>query len=76
MNPSAASIYDPDSANYIAGARVITARIWLVVRGTTIEVGIEDNVNYQPGDRTLGVQNDSFRRMMVSKTILLRNARS
>ncbi|MDJ0758031.1 MAG: PilW family protein [Woeseiaceae bacterium] len=76
VNPSAASIYDPASVNYIAGARVITARIWLVVRGTTIEVGIEDNVDYEPGDRDLGVQNDSFRRMMVSKTILLRNARS
>ena len=58
------------------GATPLRRIIWLVVRGTTIEVGIEDNVNYQPGDRTLGVQNDSFRRMMVSKTILLRNARS
>ncbi len=76
VNPSAASIYDPASTNYIAGARVITARIWLVVRGTTLEVGIQDNVDYEPGDADLGVQNDSFRRMMVSKTILLRNARS
>ena len=76
VNPSAASIYDPASANYIPGARVITARIWLVVRGTTIEVGLEDNVDYEPGDHDLGVQNDLFRRKMISKTILLRNARS
>ena len=45
VNPSAASIYDPASANYIPGARVITARIWLVVRGTTIEVGSISRLN-------------------------------
>ncbi len=67
--------YDPDDAAYIPGARVITARFWIVVRGLTPEVGIEDNRDYEPGDVDLGVPNDQFRRMVVSKTILLRNAR-
>jgi len=50
--------------------------VWLVVRSVTPEVGLNDNRDYEPGDVDLGVQNDSFRRQMVSKTILLRNARS
>ena len=68
-------VYDPDAAGYIPGARVMTARIWLVVRGLTPEVGIIDNRDYEPGDVDLGVPNDQFRRMQVSKTILMRNAR-
>ncbi|MDH5322904.1 MAG: PilW family protein [Gammaproteobacteria bacterium] len=70
-------VYDPnDAVNFIPGARVITARIWLLVRGVTIENGVIDPTDYEPGDVDLGTFNDSFRRMMVSKTILLRNART
>jgi type IV pilus assembly protein PilW len=69
-------IMDPADGAFIPGIRVMTARIWLVVRGVTPETGIQDNVNYQPGDVNLGAYNDQFRRMQVSKTILLRNSRS
>jgi len=69
-------IMNPADAAFIPGARAMTARIWLVVRGVSPEFGIEDNATYQPGDVNLGSFNDSFRRMQVSKTILLRNARS
>jgi len=69
-------IFAPGDAAFIPGARVMTARIWVVVRGITPEIGIQDNVNYQPGDVNLGVYADNFRRMQVSKTILLRNART
>lgn len=69
-------ILDPADPAWIAEASVITARIWLIVRSVTPEIGIQDNVNYQPGDVNLGTYNDQFRRMMVSKTILLRNART
>ncbi len=75
VNPGNA-ILTPGVAGFIPGARVISARIWLVVRGISIENGIQDNVNYAPGDVALGTYNDSLRRMQVSKTILLRNARS
>ena len=68
-------VYDPNAAGYIPGARVMTARIWLVVRGLTPEVGIVDIRDYEPGDVDLGVPADNFRRMQVSKTILMRNAR-
>jgi len=69
-------ILDPADANFIPGSRVITARIWLVVRGVSPELGIVDNANYTPGDTALGNFNDDYRRILVSKTILLRNARS
>jgi type IV pilus assembly protein PilW len=69
-------VYDPTAAGHIPGARVITARVWLVIRGVSPEVGIRDNRDYEPGDVDLGVPNDQFRRMQVSKTILLRNTRT
>lgn len=69
-------VMDPLDVAFIPGIRVITARVWMVVRGVSPETGIQDNVNYAPGDVNLGQYNDQFRRMQVSKTILLRNARS
>jgi len=69
-------IYNPAAVGYVPGARIMTARIWMVVRGVSIEPGIQDNRDFEPGDVDLGVQNDLFRRMQVSKTILLRNART
>ena len=68
-------IYDPAAVGYVPGARVLTARIWLVVRGVTTEFGLQDARNYAPGNASIGQMNDSFRRLQVSKTILLRNAR-
>ena len=75
VNPGDA-IYDPSAAGYIPGSRVLTARVWMIVRSINIEVGIQDNRDYEPGEVDLGVQNDSFRRLQISKTILLRNART
>ncbi len=75
VNPGDA-IFIPGNAAFIPSARVLTARVWIVVRGITPEIGIQDNVNYQPGDVNLGVYNDSYRRMQISKTVLLRNART
>jgi type IV pilus assembly protein PilW len=75
VNPGNA-IYNPGAVGYIPGARIMTARIWMIVRGVTIEPGVQDNRDYTPAGVALGVQNDSFRRMQVSKTILLRNART
>ena len=75
VNP-ADPIITPGDPNFIPTARVITARIWLIVRSIAPELGINDQRNYQPGDVVLGVPNDEFRRLQVSKTILLRNART
>ncbi|MDX1500080.1 MAG: PilW family protein [Woeseiaceae bacterium] len=69
-------IYVPGAAGFVPGSRVLTARVWLVVRGLAREAGIQDNRVYDPGDVNLGAPNDEFRRMQVSKTILLRNSRT
>ena len=69
-------ILDPLDVAFIPGATVITARLWMVVRGLTPEVGIDDQTVYQPGDVNLGTPTDLFRRMQISKTILLRNTRT
>lgn len=68
-------IYNPTAPGYSPGARVLTARVWLVVRGLSIENGINDQRVYNPGDVNLGSFSDDMRRMQVSKTILLRNTR-
>jgi type IV pilus assembly protein PilW len=76
VNPGE-GVYDPnDAVNFVPGARVITARIWLLVRGVSPELGIVDTTDYAPGDIDLGTFDDDYRRMQVSKTILLRNART
>ena len=75
VNPGDPS-YNPEAeTGYVPGARVLTARIWLVVRGLTREGGIVDQRTYKPGNVNLGTFNDETRRMQVSKTILLRNTR-
>jgi type IV pilus assembly protein PilW len=68
-------IYNPEAPGYSPGARVLTARIWLVVRGLSVENGVNDQRSYSPGDVSLGTYSDDIRRMQVSKTILLRNSR-
>ena len=75
VNPGS-DIYNPAAAGYIPGARVITARVWIVVRSVTTEFGLQDARNYQVGNYAMGTRTDGFRRLQVSKTILLRNARS
>lgn len=75
VNPGA-GILDPDHADFIPAARVMTARVWLVVRSIDLEIGLVDSRDYEPGNVDLGVPNDDFRRLQVSKTILLRNART
>lgn len=68
-------IYNPRAPGYSPGARVLTARVWVLVRGLTPELGIDDQTAYTPGNANLGTFNDQVRRMVVSKTILLRNSR-
>jgi len=75
VNPDDA-IIDPAAAGFVPAARVMTARVWIIARSFGPELGIEDGFDYEPGDVDLGVPDDDFRRLMVSKTILLRNSRS
>jgi type IV pilus assembly protein PilW len=75
VNPGNALVNQLD-ASFASASRVIAVRLWIMVRGIESESGITDDTRYSPGDVDLGTYNDSFRRMQVSKTILLRNTRS
>lgn len=55
--------------------RVLAVRIWLRLRSERPEAGFTDTQRYQYADRDDPPPNDGYRRMVVSKTIYLRNAR-
>lgn len=60
----------------LATSIVLAVRIWLRIRAERIENGFTDNVTYTYAGVNAGPFNDSFRRVVVSKTIYLRNART
>ena len=68
------SYVDPDAVP--AGAAVVAATSWLRSRAEDQEVGFVDGRDYQYAGMPAAVQfNDGFRRIVVSKTIQLRNTR-
>jgi type IV pilus assembly protein PilW len=72
------------------GEQVVSVRLWLLIRAENEEVGFTDNRTYVYGDRTddattndlnasgaakkAYAPNDGFRRLLVSRTIQIRNA--
>lgn len=74
VNPNDPMI-DPTNAGFNPNAEILAVRIWLRVRAQLPENGFVDTQNYQYADQNVGPFNDNFRRIVVSKTIYLRNAR-
>jgi len=72
VNPNDALIfpYNPNST-----VEILAVRIWFRIRAERTENGFTDTANYVYADQNVGPFNDSFRRVLVSKTIYLRNAR-
>ncbi|HEX7080016.1 MAG TPA: PilW family protein [Gammaproteobacteria bacterium] len=64
------------SATFIPDAQVLAVRIWVRLRALDPEVGYTDSTNYVYADQNVAAFNDAFRRIVVSKTIFLRNART
>lgn len=58
----------------IATSVVLAVRVWLRIRAERFENGFRDGTTYNYADEN-AVYNDNFRRIVVSKTIYLRNAR-
>jgi type IV pilus assembly protein PilW len=61
-----------------AGDQVVAVRVWLMVRAEQPETGFTDGRTYTYASRTGGAAftpGDSFRRVLVTKTIALRNTR-
>lgn len=69
---SATRYVNPDDVNN--GEQIVAVRIWLLVRAETEEVGFIDDRTYQYADRAAYQPNDRFRRLLVSRTIQVRNA--
>jgi type IV pilus assembly protein PilW len=71
---------NPDSALVTSGqAQVVAVRLWLRIRGDQIEPGFVDPGPYNYADVVNWVPNATqrqFRRILVSKTIVIRNART
>jgi type IV pilus assembly protein PilW len=63
------------NAAFIANeGQIIAVRIWARLRAERPEQGFTDTATYVYADRNVGPFNDNFRRIVVSKTIYLRNA--
>lgn len=70
-------ILTPGSGSYVSDAEIVAVRFWLLIRADRPENGHTDTGPYAPIDADLAdlTPNDSFRRVVVSKTVYLRNAR-
>ncbi|MGB7216313.1 MAG: PilW family protein [Gammaproteobacteria bacterium] len=55
--------------------RVLAVRVWLRIRSERPEPDFTDSSSYAYADRSDDAPNDGYRRIVVSKTIYLRNAR-
>jgi type IV pilus assembly protein PilW len=56
----------------LAGGQIVAVRLWLRIRAEQPEVGYFDNKTYEYADVRF-TANDSFRRLLVSRTIQIRN---
>lgn len=70
------AIITPLAPGFVPDAQIIAVRIWLLVRTERQENGFTDDRAYAYADRNFAAPNDGFRRMVVSRTIFLRNART
>jgi type IV pilus assembly protein PilW len=68
------ALLDPRDTMFNPDATVLAVRIWLRVRADRSENGYRDTANYVYADQHVGPFNDAFRRLVVAKTIYLRNA--
>jgi type IV pilus assembly protein PilW len=70
-------ILNPASASYNPDAVVLAVRIWLRLRAEDRENGFSDTTNYVYANVnfTPNAAQQPFRRLLISKTIYLRNAR-
>lgn len=58
-----------------AGDQIVAVRVWLLVRAEQPEIGFTDDRVYNYASRVAYAPADAFRRVLVSKTIALRNTR-
>ncbi|MEJ1965723.1 MAG: PilW family protein [Gammaproteobacteria bacterium] len=64
---------NPDSVPL--GAQVISVRVWVLLRAEQAEQGFVNDTNFVYADRNIPAKNDGYRRVLMSRTIQLRNSR-
>jgi type IV pilus assembly protein PilW len=72
---NADSYVDPQADPVAHGGRIVAATIWLRVRAEEPEIGFADDRGYRYADIDEPAPNDTFRRIVVSRTISLYNTR-
>ena len=73
VNPGDA-LLDPNDPAFLPQARVLAVRVWLRVRSERPEQGFSDTTEYLYADQDMAAPDDAFRRIVVTRTIQLRNA--
>jgi type IV pilus assembly protein PilW len=68
-------IITPGAPGYLPNAEILAVRIWLRVRAERPETAFQDAATYVYADQNIPAPGDHFRRVVVTKTIYLRNAR-
>jgi Tfp pilus assembly protein PilW len=68
-------IIDPTNAGFNPNAEILAVRVWLLLRSEGVEQGLNDPTAYNYADRNFGTFTDGVRRLLVSKTTYVRNAR-
>jgi len=68
-------ILDPLDAAFNDDAEILSVRIWLRLRADRAETGLPADNGFTYADQVVAPINDGFRRVVVSRTIYLRNAR-
>jgi type IV pilus assembly protein PilW len=58
-----------------AGAQIVSVRVWVLLRAEQAEQGYVDNEAREYADKKFAAPNDGFRRVLMSRTIQLRNTR-
>lgn len=74
VNPGDPIIDDTNGA-FLPEAEILAVRVWLRLRADRPETGITDDNGFVYADQNVAPISDGFRRLVVSKTIYLRNAR-
>jgi hypothetical protein len=74
VDGNATRYVDPEDP-ILSSAQVVSVRIWFRIRAEQPEVGYRNNNQYVYGSTDF-TADDNFRRVVVSRTIQLRNARS
>lgn len=77
-NDQNADFFVPPGTAIAGGQEIVAVRVWLLVRGEDPEFSFTDDRTYSYADRVGGAAytpGDNFRRVLVTKTIALRNTR-